>query len=122
MSWKHYNTETKKIEVVRTLVGDMEQFGAIVMEEDTWNVILQVSERVPWSRQSRMNTFVDDLLLILERRENETGDPFISRPYEYIIHIELDPDAQKDTALISVQRKSTYEFVCKDINIPLKEL
>ena len=56
MSWKHYNTETKKIEVVRTLVGDMEQFGAIVMEEDTWNVILQVSERVPWSRQSRMNT------------------------------------------------------------------
>ena len=44
MSWKHYNTETKKIEVVRTLVGDMEQFGAIVMEEDTWNVILQVSE------------------------------------------------------------------------------
>ena len=109
MSWKHYNTETKKIEVVRTLVGDMEQFGAIVME-------------VPWSRQSRMNTFVDDLLLILERRENETGDPFISRPYDYIIHIALDPDAQKDTALISVQRKSTYEFVCKDINIPLKEL
>ena len=81
MSWKHYNTETKKIEVVRTLVGDMEQFGAIVMEEDTWNVILQVSERVPWSRQSRMNTFVDDLLLILEPKENETGDPFISRPY-----------------------------------------
>ena len=115
MSWKHYNTETKKIEVVRTLVGDMEQFGAIVMAEDTWNVILQVSERVPWSRQSRMNTFVDDLLLILERREN-------SRPYDYIIHIALDPDAQKDTALISVQRKSTYEFVCKDINIPLKEL
>ena len=74
MSWKHYNTETKKIEVVRTLVGDMEQFGAIVMEEDTWNVILQVSERVPWSRQSRMNTFVDDLLLVLERKENETGD------------------------------------------------
>lgn len=72
MSWKHYNTETKKIEVVRTLVGDMEQFGAIVMAEDTWNVILQVSERVPWSRQSRMNTFVDDLLLVLERKENET--------------------------------------------------
>ena len=119
MSWKHYNTETKKIEVVRTLVGDMEQFGAIVMAEDTWNVILQVSERVP---QSRMNTFVDDLLLILERKENETGDPFISRPYNYIIHIALDPDAQKDTALISVQRKSTYEFVCKDISIPLKEL
>ena len=100
MSWKHYNTETKKIEVVRTLVGDMEQFGAIVMAEDTWNVILQVSERVPWSKQSRMNTFVDDLLLILERKENETGDPFISRPYNYIIHIALDPDAQKDTALI----------------------
>ena len=94
MSWKHYNTETKKIEVVRTLVGDMEQFGAIVMAEDTWNVILQVSERVPWSKQSRMNTFVDDLLLILERKENETGDPFISRPYNYIIHIALDPDAQ----------------------------
>lgn len=71
MSWKHYNTETKKIEVVRTLVGDMEQFGAIVMAEDTWNVILQVSERVPWSRQSRMNTFIDDLLLVLERKENE---------------------------------------------------
>ena len=53
---------------------------------------------------------------------NETGDPFISRPYNYIIHIALDPDAQKDTALISVQRKSTYEFVCKDISIPLKEL
>lgn len=70
MSWKHYNTETKKIEVVRTLVGDMEQFGAIVMAEDTWNVILQVSERVPWSRQSRMNTFIDDLLLVLERKEN----------------------------------------------------
>ena len=94
MSWKHYNTETKKIEVVRTLVGDMEQFGAIVMAEDTWNVILQVSERVPWSRQSRMNTFIDDLLLVLERKENETGDPFISRPYKYIIHIALDPDAQ----------------------------
>lgn len=122
MSWKHYNTETKKIEVVRTLVGDMEQFGAVVMEENTWNVILQVSERVPWSRQSRMNTFVDDLLLILERKENETGDPFISRPYDYIIHIALDPDAQKDTALISVQRKSTYECLCKDISIPLKEL
>lgn len=28
MSWKHYNAEAKKIEVVRTLVGDMEQFGA----------------------------------------------------------------------------------------------
>ena len=122
MSWKHYNTETKKIEVVRTLVGDMEQFGAIVMAEDTWNVILQVSECVPWSRQSRMNTFIDDLLLVLERKENETGDPFISKPYEYIIHIALDPDAQKDTALISVQRKSTYEFVCKDISIPLKKL
>lgn len=66
--------------------------------------------------------FVDDLLLVLERKENETGDPFISRPYEYIIHIALDPDAQKDTALISVQRKSTCEFVCKDISIPLKEL
>ena len=65
MSWKHYNTETKKIEGVRTLVGDMEQFGAIVMAEDTWNVILQVSERVPWSRQSRMNTFIDDLLFSL---------------------------------------------------------
>ena len=102
MSWKHYNAEAKKIEVVRTLVGDMEQFGAIVMAEDTWNVILQVSECVPWSRQSRMNTF--------------------SRPYDYIIHIALDPDAQKDTALISVQRKNTYEFVCKDISIPLKEL
>ena len=50
MSWKHYNAEAKKIEVVRTLVGDMEQFGAIVMAEDTWNVILQVSECVPWSR------------------------------------------------------------------------
>lgn len=47
MSWKHYNAEAKKIEVVRTLVGDMEQFGAIVMAEDTWNVILQVSECVP---------------------------------------------------------------------------
>ena len=83
MSWKHYNTETKKIEVVRTLVGDMEQYGAIVMAEDTWNVILQVSERVPCSKQSRMNTFVDDLLLILERKENETGDPFISRREDY---------------------------------------
>lgn len=71
---------------------------------------------------STFRRFIDDLLLVLERKENETGDPFISRPYEYIIHITLDPDAQKDTALISVQRKSTYEFVCKDISIPLKEL
>ena len=68
--YKRHGTE------IRTLVGDMEQFGAIVMAEDTWNVILQVSERVPWSKKSRMNTFVDDLLLILERKENETGDPF----------------------------------------------
>ena len=69
-----------------------------------------------------IQAIIDDLLLVLERKENETGEPFISRPYDYIIHIALDPDAQKDTALISVQRKSTYEFVCKDISIPLKEL
>lgn len=49
-------------------------------------------------------------------------DEITNDEYDYIIHIALDPDAQKDTALISVQRKSTYEFVCKDINIPLKEL
>ena len=73
-------------------------------------------------RSIHRRIIIDDLLLILERKENETGDPFISRPYDYIIHIALDPDAQKDTALISVQRKSTYEFVCKDISIPLKEL
>ena len=87
-----------------------------------WGYTFHLMQEDEITRQSRMNTFVDDLLLILERRENETGDPFISRPYDYIIHIALDPDAQKDTALISVQRKSTYEFVCKDINIPLKEL
>lgn len=91
-----------------------------LMQED--EITNDEYNHVPWSRQSRMNTFIDDLLLVLERKENETGDPFISRPYEYIIHITLDPDAQKDTALISVQRKSTYEFVCKDISIPLKEL
>ena len=83
------------------------------MAEDTWNVILQVSERVPWSKQSRMNTFVDDLLLILERKENETGDPFISRPYNYIIHIALDPDAQKDTALSVFREKAPMSLYAK---------
>ena len=105
MSWKHYNTETKKIEVVRTLVGDMEQFGAIVMAEDTWNVILQVSERVPWSKQSRMNTFVDDLLLILERKENETGDPFISRPYNYTLRKILLLSVFREKAPMSLYAK-----------------
>ena len=89
-----------------------------------------MQDTVFWKRNAEIHpafyvlwiTFIDDLLLILERKENETGDPFISRPYDYIIHIALDPDAQKDTALISVQRKNTYEFVCKDISIPLKEL
>ena len=67
-----------------------------------------------------MNTFVDDLLAELERKETETGEPFNSQPWKYILHIDLNES--KDTALISIQRCSSYEFVFKDICIPLKEL
>lgn len=67
-----------------------------------------------------MNTFVDDLLDELKRKEAETDEPFSSQPWKYIIHIDLDES--KNTALVSIQRNNSYEFAFKNIRIPLKEL
>lgn len=120
MAWMKYNKETKKSERAAVLVSDLEKFAAIVMESPTWYTINDFSDCVPWGRESRMNTFVDDLLAELERKESETGEPFNSQPWKYILHIDLNES--NDTALISIQRCSSYEFIAKDIHIPLKEL
>lgn len=120
MAWMKYNKETKKVDRASVLVSDLEKFAAIVMDNTTWYAINDFSDRVPWGRHSRMNTFIDDLLDELKRKEAETDEPFSSQPWKYIIHIDLDES--KDTALISIQRCSSYEFVFKNIRIPLKEL
>lgn len=120
MAWMKYNKETKKPERAAVLVSDLEKFEAIVMDNTTWYAINDFSDRVPWGRESRMNTFVDDLLAELKRKEAETDEPFIRQPWKYIVHIALNEN--KDTALVSIQRCSSYEFIFKDIRIPLKEL
>lgn len=120
MAWMKYNKETKKVAKAAVLVSDLEKFAAIVMESSTWYTINDFSDCVPWGRESRMNTFVDDLLAELERKESETGEPFNSQPWKYILHIDLDES--KNTALVSIQRCSSYEFAFRNIRIPLKEL
>ena len=119
MAWMKYNEETKKAERAAVLVSDLEKFDAIVMDNSTWYGINDFSDRVPYGRHSRMNTFVDDLLAELERKEAETDEPFSSQPWRYIVHIDLE---NRNTALVSIQRNNSYEFVFKNIRIPLKEL
>ncbi len=120
MAWMKYNKETKKVARAAVLVSDLEKFDSIVMDNATWSAINTFSDRVPWGRHSRMNTFVDDLLDELKRKEAETDEPFSSQPWKYIIHIDLDES--KNTALVSIQRNNSYEFAFKNIRIPLKEL
>lgn len=120
MSWMKYNKETKETEKAGVLVSDLERFSSIVMEESTWEKINQFSDRVPWGRESRMNTFVDDLLCRLEYKEAELNEPVRNRPENYILHIDLDES--KDTALVSIQRTVSYEFIFKNMEIPLKAL
>lgn len=120
MSWMRYNKETKKTQKVCTLVSDLEKFDSIVMDNETWNEINQFSDNVPWGRESRMNTFVDDLITALAFKEAENNEPLNGQPWNYILHVELNED--KDTAIISIQRRTSYEFVLKNLPIPLKKL
>lgn len=80
MAWMKYNKETKKVARAAVLVSDLEKFDSIVMDNATWSAINTFSDRVPWGRHSRMNTFVDDLLDELKRKEAETDEPFSSQP------------------------------------------
>lgn len=120
MSWMRYNKETKKTQKVCTLVSDLEKFDSVVMDIETWNEINQFSDNVPWGRESRMNTFVDDLITALAFKEAENNEPLNGQLWNYILHIELNED--KDTAIISIQRRTSYEFVLKNLPIPLKKL
>lgn len=113
MSWKHFNTETETLEISGYLPTELEHFHAVVMDEDTWyNEIRRPGK----DYAVRVNKFLDGLLAILKFWEEK--ETCLIYPYMYILHIDLAED--KKTALVSLQRTHSYEFVFKNVEIPFE--
>ena len=106
MSWRHYDPETK-ICRYRGLPRVLCDFDTVVMEEDTWNTIKEVS----------LPAFLDNLKKLLDSYLDE--EFMLTIRYFYILHIDLAETP--NTALVSLQRKRGYEFVFKDIPVSFAE-
>lgn len=86
------------------------------MDEHTWNVICKRSaSAAPGKTKGRKTKFLASLFELLNAQD-ETH-PIMEHAYDYVLHIELSAD--KTNAIISLQRKATYEFVFRNEIIPL---
>lgn len=115
MSWMKYNKETEQIDLL-PYISELSGFQAIVMDEHTWNVICKRSaSAAPGKAKDRKTKFLASLTDLLNAQD-ETH-PIMEHAYDYVLHIELSAD--KANAIISLQRKATYEFVFRNEIIPL---
>ena len=116
MSWMKYNKETGQIDLL-PYISELSGFHAIVMDEHTWsNVICKRSAlAAPGKAKGRKTKFLANLFDLL-KAQDETR-PITDHVYDYVLHIELSAD--ETNAIISLQRKSTYEFVFRNEIIPL---
>lgn len=113
MSWRHYNPETDTIEISGYLPSELERFHAVVMSEDTWYRYIRGTDR---NYAVRVNKFLDGLLALLNAWENR--ECCLIYPFLYILHIDLTED--KKSALVSLQRSFSYEFVFVNEVIPFE--
>lgn len=115
MSWMKYNSETDQIDLM-PYISELSDFQAIVMEEHTWNVICKRSaSAAPGKAKGRKTKFLASLFELL-KAQDETHS-ITEHAYDYVLHIELSAD--ETNAIISLQRKATYEFVFRNEIIPL---
>ena len=115
MSWMKYNKETGQIDLL-PYISELSGFQAIVMDEHTWNIICKRSaSAAPGKAKGRERQECRSRHL-KDRAQNETH-PITEHAYDYVLHIELSAD--KTNAIISLQRKATYEFVFRNEIIPL---
>lgn len=116
MSWMKYNKETGQIDLL-PYISELSGFHAIVMDEHTWsNVICKRSaSAAPGKAKGRKTKFLANLFELL-KAQDETR-PIMEHAYDYVLHIELSAD--ETNAIISLQRKSTYEFIFQNEIIPL---
>lgn len=116
MSWMKYNKETGQIDLL-PYISELSDFHAVVMEEHTWkDVICKKSTKgIPGKARIKKTNFLESLFALL-KAQNETH-PITEHAYDYVLHIELSAD--ETNAIISLQRKATYEFVFRNEIIPL---
>lgn len=100
----------------KTIKHKVYRFQAIVMEEHAWSVICKRSvSAAPGKAKGRKTKFLANLFELL-KAQDETH-PIMEHAYDYVLHIELSAD--ETNAIISLQRKATYEFVFRNEIIPL---
>ena len=109
MSWMRYNKETNSIDLV-SYISELSGFWAVVMEDHTWNV---VTKKTKSTSSSRKQKFLTDLFELL----NKQDETILKNPYDYVLHIELSAD--ESNAIISIQRKYTYEYIFRNEIITL---
>lgn len=116
MSWMKYNSETDQIDLM-PYISELSGFHAVVMDEHTWtDVICKRSTAAPPGKAKvKKAKFLEQLTNLLNAQD-ETR-PVMEHPYDYVLHIELSAD--ETNAIISLQRKSTYEFVFRNEIISL---
>lgn len=115
MSWMKYNKETRQIDLL-PYISKLSDFQTIVMEEHAWSVICKRSvSAAPGKAKGRKTKFLANLFELL-KAQDETH-PIMEHAYDYVLHIELSAD--ETNAIISLQRKATYEFVFRNEIIPL---
>ena len=115
MSWMKYNKETRQIDLL-PYISELSGFQAIVMEEHAWNIICKRStSAAPEKTTGRKTKFLASLTDLLNAQDE--ARPVMDHPYDYVLHIELSAD--ETNAIISLQRKATYEFVFRNEIIPL---
>ena len=116
MSWMKYNSETDQIDLM-PYISELSGFHAVVMDEHTWtNVICKRSTAAtPGKARMKKTKFLEQLTNLLNAQDE--ARPVMDHPYDYVLHIELSAD--ETNAIISLQRKATYEFVFRNEIIPL---
>ena len=115
MSWMKYNKETRQIDLL-PYISELSGFQAIVMEEHAWNIICKRStSAAPGKTTGRKTKFLASLTDLLNAQDE--AHPIMDHAYDYVLHIELS--ANETNAIISLQRKATYEFVFRNEIIPL---
>lgn len=113
MSWMHYNRETGEIDLLG-YISELSCFYAVVMTENTWKVICKTNRS--GNVKTRKRKFIEDLTSLLNSKDKTIMD----QAYDYVLHIELSAD--ESNAVISLQRKSTFEFIFRNEIISLKKV
>lgn len=116
MSWMKYNSETDQIDLM-PYISELSDFHAVVMEEHTWKDVIckKSTKEIPGKGRIKKTNFLENLFKLLNS-QGETR-PIMEHAYDYVLHIELSAD--ETNAIISLQRKATYEFVFQNEIIPL---